>query len=52
MIFSRRVFLIETKKENHRRPLGHPPHKDEYEDVFQDVYAAVVRFMKLCGINP
>lgn len=27
-------------------------HKDEYEDVFQNVYDAVVRFMKLCGINP
>lgn len=27
-------------------------HKDEYEDVFQDVYDAVVRFMKLCGIKP
>jgi RHS repeat-associated protein len=27
-------------------------HADTYEDDFQDVYNAVLRFMKLCGISP
>ena len=26
-------------------------HKDDYEDVFQDVYDSVVTFMRLCGIH-
>ena len=38
----------------HPDPPGMPynsVHADTYEDVFQNVYDAVVRFMKLCGIN-